>query len=373
MAGIYFHIPYCKQACHYCDFHFSTQRKNEGSMLAAMHKELLQFKDYFGNEEVESIYFGGGSPSHVASIFIQGLIEKARELFRVSDKAEITLEANPDDMSKNNLKDWLNMGINRLSVGIQSFNDRDLTWMNRAHDSDQALQCMYEAQEQGFSNLSLDLIYGIPDQSLNEWKKNLELAIQCGVQHISAYCLTIESNTAFGKRKTKGELTEKSDEKTTTELRLLQDMLRDAGFEQYEISNFAQNGFYAKHNTSYWLNKAYLGIGPSAHSYKNDKREWNISNNNLYIKQSENGAVLREYELLSDKEKYNELILTGLRTKWGISLKEIQSKFEIDIENVFQDELEKYADSITIDNGYLKLKQNGIPIADRIAVDFFMA
>ena len=278
------------------------------NMQLAMLKELEMRKGFLNNEPVETIYFGGGSPSLLPKQYLQQFINAALEIAPGPDKKEITLEANPDDMSLEKLQDWKDVGVNRLSVGIQSFRDEDLQWMNRAHNAMEALSCIQKAKEVGFSNISIDLIYGIPDQSIETWKENLDRAIEADIQHISAYCLTIEKNTVFGKWKEQKKISEAPDEKTEQEFFMLKDHLNKAGFEHYEISNFAKPNSLSQHNTNYWRRKPYLGIGPSAHSFNGDQRLWNVRNNQVYIRSLDQGKLPIETEDLSTQNMYNEMI-----------------------------------------------------------------
>jgi len=372
VSGIYIHIPYCKQACHYCDFHFSTQQKSSAQMHKAMLLEMKQMKNYFQGIPLQTIYFGGGSPSVISTEYISEFIEKTKELFGLAQQAEVTFEANPDDMNLENLKAWKQIGINRLSVGIQSFNDEDLKWMNRAHNSEQASESIEKAKEVGFDNISIDLIYGIPNQNFDLWKSNVQKAIELDVQHISAYCLTIETNTVFGKWKEKEQLFEKPDEKIENEFFYLKDSLENAGFDHYEISNFGKPSFYSKHNTSYWQGIPYLGIGPSAHSFSGNKREWNFSNNAIYLSQSNAGKIERSSETRPLSVKYNEYILTGLRTIWGINLSEIKTRFSIDLLKKFKSELDVNSSFLEIEKDIIRLNRKGLLMADRIASDLFL-
>jgi len=371
LAGIYFHIPYCKQACHYCDFHFSTQQNSQESMLTAMLWELMDRKEYF-QEALFSIYFGGGSPSHVSHEFIRALVTQCKDHFDLAEDIEISLEANPDDMAAEDLMAWREMGFNRLSVGVQSFLDQDLKWMNRAHNAQQSSECIEIAQKTGFDNISLDLIYGIPQQTISEWEENVKKAIALDVQHISAYCLTIEKQTVFGKRKAKGTLAEKPDEKTEAEFHLLKSLLEKAGFVHYEVSNFAKEGFHSRHNSSYWQGKPYLGIGPSAHSYAKAKREWNVANNSIYMKQVEAESILRNHEFLTNDMQVNERIMLGLRTAWGIDLNELEKENGVSLLSLHKKIIDKYSAYLTIENGRLRLNGQGFLLADRIAMELFL-
>lgn len=314
---------------------------------------------------------GGGSPSLLPKEYLQQFINATLEIALGHCEKEITLEANPDDMSLEKLRDWKNVGINRLSVGIQSFRDEDLRWMNRAHNAAEAISCIQKAKDLGFQNISIDLIYGIPSQSAKTWKENLDRAIEADIQHISAYCLTIEKNTVFGKWKAQNKILEAPEGKTAEEFFVLKEYLSKAGFEQYEISNFAKPNSISQHNTNYWRRRAYLGIGPSAHSFRGDQRLWNIRNNQVYIRSLGLGILPIETEELNEQNIYNEMILTGLRTKWGIDLNSIKRKFNIDILEKFPKEIERYSQDLVKVNEHLRLNDRGLLKADRIASDLF--
>ncbi len=318
MSGIYVHIPFCKQACTYCDFHFSTKLNHQDKLIEALCKEISNKRDPLYSP-ITSIYFGGGSPSVLSKKNLENVFGHISESFDLARVEEITLESNPDDHSAENLSFWKSLGINRLSIGIQSFFDRDLSFMNRAHKANEATDCVAKAKNAGFEHLTIDLIYGIPNQSIGEWKSNIEQAIALGVDHISAYCLTVESKTVLAHLVNSKKVIEKSDEETESEYLLLHQLLERSGFEHYEISNFARLGSKAIHNSNYWSGKPYLGFGPSAHSYDgNNKRSWNVSSNAAYIKAIEENASYSKSEQLSAIERANEQIMTGLRRKNGI-------------------------------------------------------
>ena len=318
--GIYLHIPFCKKACHYCDFHFSTSRDLMDEMVNAISKEIILRKDYLSGEKVETIYFGGGTPSLLNKNQLELLLNTIRENFTVDENAEITLEANPDDLSAENLRMFKSAGVNRLSIGIQSFRDGDLTLMNRAHNSSQALQCVSEAKAAGFNNITIDLIYGLPGLSEDDWRKNMQTAFELDVDHLSCYSLTVEPKTALATMIKQHKVKDVDDGAASLHFKMLMKEAALHGYEHYEISNFARNGKYSRHNTSYWQRKKYLGAGPSAHSYDGDSRQWNVYNNNVYIRSIADNKVPFEREELSVKDKFNEYILTTLRTKWGIDI-----------------------------------------------------
>ncbi len=283
MSGVYLHIPFCKKACHYCDFHFSTSMQTKDLMIKSMVKEI-DVHCNFTDTAIETIYFGGGTPSILGIQDIDTLLNKIKKTFLVVNEPEITFEANPDDLTSEKLRELKNAGINRLSIGIQSFHDDDLLLMNRAHSCDQAINSIKLAQEEGFSNISIDLIYGLPGLSASNWSANIQNAIDLNVQHISAYCLTIEKKTVFYNWHESNKIILPDDQQTLDQFVVLTDLLVANGFEHYEISNFGKQGYYSKHNSNYWLQEKYLGIGPSAHSFNGQSRMWNVRNNNQYIK-----------------------------------------------------------------------------------------
>jgi len=325
MAGIYIHIPFCKQACYYCDFHFSTSLKYKDELLQALVKEIQVQKDYLDAETVETIYFGGGTPSILSADEINLLIGTITGLHTVSSNAEITLEANPDDLNREKLQAFRQTEINRFSIGIQSFFDDDLEWMNRVHRANEAEASVKRAQDAGFDNLTVDLIYGYPLLSDKKWKQNLEKVFELEVPHVSSYAMTVEPKTAlasFIKNKKQQAI---SDEQSAGQFILLMDAMREKGFEHYEISNFCKPGHYSKHNSNYWKGVKYLGIGPSAHSYNGETRQWNIANNAKYMQAIETGKISAETELLTEANRLNEYIMTSLRTMWGLDLDKLNS------------------------------------------------
>lgn len=373
MSGIYVHIPYCKVKCHYCDFHFSTNTSSFSRMIEALCLEIHQRRNELSNY-VETIYFGGGTPSLTAIEDLQQLLECIHHNFDVSPNCEVTLEANPDDLNRENLLAFYALGINRLSIGVQSFDDTVLKKMNRAHSSEEAIACIELAQDVGFGNLTADLIYGLPDQSMDYWKNQLEQMTDLGVNHISSYCLTIEQNTVFDYLHKKGELNLPSDEQSLDQFKYMIEFLAMKGFEHYEISNFAKEGFISKHNSAYWLGKKYIGVGPSAHSYSGQTRGWNVSNNARYIKALHEGLPYHETEKLTEKDKFNDYVLTRLRTKWGIHLNEIESfENELDLSS-FHQELQKHLahQHLLRNEQQIILSNEGKFIADAIAADLFL-
>jgi len=372
MSGIYIHIPFCKQACHYCDFHFSTSMKKKDEMVLALAKEISIRKDEFENEIVETIYFGGGTPSVLTNEEINFLISEVYKNYKVAENPEITLEANPDDLSSERILALSKSPINRLSIGIQSFYENDLKMMNRAHNSAEAIKCLQEAT-QYFDNISLDLIYGIPGMSDEMWKKNIETALSFGIPHISSYALTVEPKTALRKLIDIGKIAEPQDETASNHFMILVETLQKKGFIHYELSNFGKENYFSKNNSAYWLGKKYIGIGPSAHSYDGEKRGWNIANNSLYLKAIENNELPIENEILTVSDRYNEYIMTGLRTIWGVSLERIEKEFGVDYLDYLQKQSQKFLDDelLSIENNILKPTAKGKFLTDGIASDLF--
>lgn len=372
MSGIYIHIPFCKQACHYCDFHFSTSMKKKDEMVLALAKEIVMRKSEFENEVVETIYFGGGTPSRLQFADLRLQMDSIYKNYKVVENPEITLEANPDDLSEDYLIELSKIGINRLSIGIQSFFEDDLVMMNRAHNSAEAKKCL-EMATQYFDNISLDLIYGIPGMSNEKWKQNIETALSFGIPHISSYALTVEPKTALNKLIQTGKIAQPKDEVAEAHFQILVEMLENNGFVHYELSNFGKENFFSKNNSAYWLGKKYLGIGPSAHSYDGISRSWNISNNSIYLKSLEENKLPNEIEILSKFDRYNEYIMTGLRTIWGVSLDKIAIEFGNEYLNYLQKQAQKFIndDLLFIDNNILKTTPKGKFLTDGIASDLF--
>jgi oxygen-independent coproporphyrinogen III oxidase len=327
MAGIYIHIPFCRKACIYCDFHFSTSLGKKNALVNSIVKEIQARKSYIGDQPVETIYFGGGTPSLLTEAELSVLLEAIHLQFKVSEKPEITLEANPDDLDTSTLSRLLKVGVNRLSIGLQSFIDEELKWMNRSHSAVQNAESVLRAQQSGFKNISVDLIYGSKFQSEETWINALKKIEELNVQHLSCYNLTVEEKTELGSKVRKKKELNVDEDLSSKQFLMLMDWSRSSGFEQYEISNFARGGMYSKHNSSYWLGKDYLGLGPSAHSFNQTSRQWNISNNNLYIKNLEEGKPAFEMELLDERTRLNEYLLTRLRTRWGIDLDFLETNF----------------------------------------------
>jgi oxygen-independent coproporphyrinogen-3 oxidase len=374
MAGIYLHIPFCKQACHYCDFHFSTNTEFKTDLIHAMVKEIALQGDYLEGESISSIYFGGGTPSLLASEEINALLESIRTHHNVEAHAEITLEANPDDITLPRLLAFRNVGINRLSIGVQSFQDHALTFLNRAHTSMHAVTCFLLAREAGFNNISLDLIYAIPGQTETEWEYNIDQILKLGPEHISAYSLTIEEKTAFGRWAATGRLKSVEDDVAASQLEILTEKLGKARYEQYEVSNFSKVGFNSRHNSSYWKQQKYLGIGPSAHSYNLIARQHNVRNNQRYIKALQSNTVPFELEILSRENRINEYLLTTLRTSRGCDLRVLKDTFNYDVLNLHHHLIQELLDGkfAAIENGILRLTQSGMLLADKISSDLFL-
>lgn len=372
MSGIYIHIPFCKQACHYCDFHFSTSMNKKEDMVLALAKEIQMRKNEFENDKIATIYFGGGTPSVLTSAEIDFLIAEVYENYAVIENPEITLEANPDDLSHERIMELSNSKINRLSIGIQSFFEDDLQLMNRAHNSAEAQKCL-EVATKYFDNISLDLIYGVPGMSSEKWKQNIEKALSFGVPHISSYALTVEPKTAMNKMIQTGKMEAPKDEVAQEHFMILVEMLESKGFIHYELSNFGKENYFSKNNSAYWLGKKYMGIGPSAHSYDGVARSWNIANNSLYLRAIQEVKLPNETETLSEADRYNEYIMTGLRTIWGVSLDRIQAEFGQTYLDYLMKQTQKFRNDglVSIENNVLKPTKKGKFLTDGIASDLF--
>ncbi|WP_196890987.1 radical SAM family heme chaperone HemW [Aureivirga marina] len=373
MVGIYIHIPFCKQACYYCDFHFSTSLKHKERMVNAICQEIILRKEMIGDETIETIYFGGGTPSLLSIEEIQQILNTIYSNFSVVKNPEITLEANPDDLSFEKLDDLSKTPINRLSIGIQSFFEEDLQFMNRAHSALEARKCIEEAQKVGFENITIDLIYGVPNMEEAKWRKNLEIAFELNIPHISSYALTVEEKTALDSFIKKGRVKPLDENLAFKHFQILVEETKKKGFVHYEISNFGKPDFFSKHNTSYWQGKKYLGIGPSAHSFDGKNRAWNVANNMLYMKGIEEKQLPLEIEELSKIDCYNEYVMTGLRTIFGVSLEKIEKDFGLGMRKFLEKEIKPF-----LKQGTLELKENfvfitekGKFLADGIASDLF--
>ncbi len=372
MAGIYVHIPFCKQACNYCDFHFSTKLANKTEVLAAMEVELEQRKGFLESEDIRTVYFGGGTPSILSEGELARLVHRIQSTFRLSSDYEFTLEVNPDDISLDKLQSWRRLGVNRLSMGVQSFKESDLLFMNRAHNAKEAIEGLRLARSV-FSNISIDLIYGVPDMSLEDWDSNIAAVIAMDIPHVSAYALTVEPNTKLANQIAKGKCQPLDEDIAALHFEHLVRRLEQANFEHYEISNFAKTHFRSEHNSSYWLGETYLGIGPAAHSYKNSIRSWNISNNTKYVKALSRGDNYRETEILSVQEQYNEFIMISLRTIEGISELNMINRFGVPVFERFKVDVADFIlnGDILIIDGYYRLNPNSRFRADGIASDLF--
>ncbi|MDP3180923.1 MAG: radical SAM family heme chaperone HemW [Bacteroidota bacterium] len=374
MAGIYIHIPFCRKRCHYCDFFKTTDLSQKARLLAGLKKELESRAPELVSEIIHTIYLGGGTPSVLLIDEQKDLLHTIRQNYSVSDDAEITMEANPDDLSQAILTALREIGYNRLSLGVQSFAEADLKLMNRRHGVLQAVQSVKWAKKAGFENISIDLIYGLPDQSMEEWERNVRIAVELDVQHISAYNLTYHEGTVFYDRLKKGILKELPDELSLQQFEILIRILKEAGFEHYEISNFCKPGLYSQHNSSYWKSKKYLGIGPSAHSFDLNSRRWNVSSIEKYLHGIENNQSYSETEILTEQDRYNDYIITGLRTIWGISEAKIKTEFPTQYFVHFQRIKDKNLNSghINFLSGTVSLSPEGLFVSDRIIEDFMV-
>jgi oxygen-independent coproporphyrinogen-3 oxidase len=378
MPGIYIHIPFCKQACHYCDFHFSTSLKKKDDLVKALVKELQIRKVEFENQTVETIYFGGGTPSLLAIDDLRLLIDEVYKNYSVGANPEITLEANPDDLmsvraqSRTIFEDYVAIGINRLSIGIQSFFEADLKLMNRAHNSKEAKACIEEASNY-FDNISLDLIYGIPNASNEQWLENIEIALSYNIPHISSYALTVEPKTALASFIEKGVMNPVDEAQAEAQFHILLDKLKEANFVHYELSNFGKEGFFSKNNSAYWQGKNYLGIGPSAHSFNGKQRSWNVRNNSKYIAALNKNELPNEIETLTINDRYNEYVMTGLRTSWGVSLSKIETEFGLRYKDYLLEHSKKYIQEqlLSIDQDTLLITKKGKFLSDGIASELF--
>lgn len=372
MSSIYIHIPFCKQACHYCDFHFSTSLKKKDELVNALKTELSLRKVELTNT-VECIYFGGGTPSLLSAEELNSLIEIVYTNYNVSETPEITLEANPDDLTKDKITELGKSKINRLSIGIQSFFEDDLKLMNRAHNAKEALQCI-EFSKTEFDNISIDLIYGIPGMTTQKWKENLNIALQLDIPHISSYALTVEPNTALKRFIEKGVVPPVDDDLAKQHFDILVETLQQTGYSNYEFSNFGKQGYHSKNNTAYWTGKSYLGIGPSAHSYNGKQRSWNINNNPKYIKSIQQGIIPNEVETLSVTDRYNEYVMTGLRTIWGISLSKIEKEFGLNFKTYVLQQAKNFIEDhlLFLDGDTIVVTKKGKFLSDGIASELFM-
>ena len=373
MSGIYIHIPFCKQACYYCDFHFSTSLAKKEAMLNSLKKEVQLRHKQWPAKEIETIYFGGGTPSILKVTEIQDLIHTVHQYFNVTSAVEITLEANPDDLSEDKLQELSKAGINRLSIGIQSFFDEDLRLMNRIHSGREARLCLENAKKL-FDNISIDLIYGIPNMSNERWMQNIQIALNYGIPHISSYALTVEPRTALKSLIEKGEIPDIDEEQTEQQFLILQEKLDARGLIHYEISNFGKPGYFSRNNTAYWQGKAYLGIGPSAHSYDGETRYWNVRNNAKYIRAIDKDQLAMETEILSTTDRYNEYVMTRLRTIWGVSLGDLTKDFGERYRTYLEEQADRFLKDhlLYLDDDVMRVTKKGKFLVDGIASHLFM-
>jgi oxygen-independent coproporphyrinogen-3 oxidase len=374
MAGIYLHIPFCRNACYYCDFHLTTDPGRSKEMIMAMAREIILRKDYLGGLNISTIYFGGGTPSFIKYELICILLETILKNFKIGKDPEITLEANPEDIKSGYLSDLLKIGINRISIGVQSFFDDDLRFMNRVHNAAQAIRSIKEARNAGFKNINLDLIYGIPGLTEKKWIKNIETAIDFHVEHLSAYHLTYEPSTVLYYRKIKNRFSEISEKESIKQFSALCEKMKSAQYIHYEISNFAKDGYYSKHNSGYWKQVPYIGIGPSAHSYNGKSRQWNFPRNMSYIRAINNDGVFYETEVLDQKERYHDYIMTTLRTIWGTDKEFILKEFGQEFYDHFVKSAAGFIKSgeLVHEKGIYYLTDRGMWISDFIVRKLFI-
>ncbi|MDR2955964.1 MAG: radical SAM family heme chaperone HemW [Prevotella sp.] len=371
MAGIYIHIPFCKTRCIYCDFYTQTDKSFHTHYIETICEEANLRKDFSGQEPVETIYFGGGTPSQLSVNDLSSILDAIYTNFEVTDSPEITLEANPDDLNRTYIQSLTSLPINRLSIGIQSFNDEELQFLSRRHSAQKAKDAVLLCQNLGYNNISVDLMYGLPGQTLKIWEDNIDQALNLDIQHISAYHLIYEEDTELYRLLQSGKINPVNEDLSVEMFSLMIDKLAVSGFEQYEISNFAKDGLYSKHNSSYWLGKKYLGLGASAHSYDGENRMWNISSITKYTDGITEGEPVFDIEYLNQNTRYNDFILTGLRTKWGVNLNNLEKLFGTELKDYCLDNMKKYIDqeqAMIIDNT-LKLTRKGVFISDSIMSD----
>ncbi|MDG2138685.1 MAG: radical SAM family heme chaperone HemW [Flavobacteriales bacterium] len=373
MAGIYLHIPYCKQKCTYCNFHFSTNNKNHREMIKCMEIELSERSDYLKGRKIDTVYFGGGTPSIIDTKYIKRLLDKIRALFPINKNVEITMEFNPDDVDDKKICELKEIGVNRISIGIQSFHNKDLVFMNRSHNAKQAVSAVEIVSRNGIDNITIDLIYGLPGQTNEMWEKNISELSKLNISHFSAYALTVEPNTHLEHLIRENKIPIIEDQLAEEHFKILQKKAEEMGYVQYEISNFCKDSMFSKHNSSYWKKKWYLGIGPSAHSFNESERQWNMANNSKYITNIKNKKSFFETECLNEKEKYNEYVLTSLRTIWGVEAEYLNSNFNEKINRHFQESCQKWIlnKKMLKENEIFKLTKEGMLFADAISSDLF--
>ncbi len=380
LSGVYIHIPFCKQACHYCNFHFSTSLRYKNDLIESLVKEIT-ITPYFDkspgnaeiNKQIDTVYFGGGTPSMLNADELELIFDTLQKKFIISSNAEITLEANPDDINVKKLGEWKRIGVNRLSVGVQSFNEDELRWMNRAHNATDSLRCIEEISTQGFTNFSVDLIYGSPLLSNDAWKRNVEMIIEKKIPHISCYALTVEPKTPLDKMIRLHKTVPVDHEKQADQFLLLMNWMKEAGYEHYEISNYALPGMRSQHNSSYWSGKNYYGFGPSAHSFDGKNRRWNVANNAVYIKSLQNNSILFEEEILTPVQQLNEYIMTSLRTMEGLDLMKVNDEFGTQYKEELVVKSNKFLlnKRLSAKHTSLILTTEGKLFADGIAADLF--
>jgi len=375
MAGIYIHIPFCKKKCHYCDFYKTLDTGMAERYIKALVKEMGLQKDYLENNIIKTIYLGGGTPSVLSAVQVREILEKLGTAYNISEDAEITMEVNPDDISRVYARDLRQAGINRISLGIQSWNDDILSYLNRRHKAEEAGQALEDISASGIDNISVDLIYGIPGLQADQWKDDLQKTVELDIKHISAYHLTVEENTLFGKAKKEGSFEEIGEEESEKQFNMLVDICRKNSFMQYEISNFCKDEWYSIHNTNYWKQEAYLGLGPSAHSYDGESRQWNVADLQAYIKSLEKNAVPSTVEVLTLKDKYNEYIMTSLRTMWGINIDTVEEKINKESRDYLNNLATRFVryGMMTRNGSQLMLTDQGRMISDNIISELMMA
>jgi oxygen-independent coproporphyrinogen III oxidase len=374
MAGIYIHIPFCRKLCNYCDFYHLIDQKDYTPYLKAVRQEAILRKDYLAGEEVSTIYFGGGTPSVLPIREISVLLDEIRGLFKVSDDCEITIELNPDDISTGYMRGLKSAGMNRISMGIQSWNDQYLKLLNRRHDAAGAARALNDTFEAGFNNVTIDLIYGLPGLTTKEWEETLDYTFKFDIKHLSAYHLTIEQGTVFGKMLEKGIISETDENESVAQFTVLCEKSEKAGFIQYEISNFGKEGYFSVHNSNYWRQVSYLGLGPSAHSFNKFSRQWNVRDLKGYIKAVNSGKLFSESEELDQRTRFNEYIMTSLRTMWGIDLEYIEKNFDKEGYDYIMNLSGKFRDygMIKLEKNSLILTNQGKFISDNIISEFMM-
>lgn len=375
MAGIYIHIPFCKQKCHYCDFHFSTRLSYRSEMVKALCRELMLRRRFFSTDRVTTVYLGGGTPSVLTASQWQQLMDAITDHYDIAADAELTVECNPDDLDEEKLHLFHSLGVNRLSIGVQSFDDRLLRQLNRSHTAGQAENAIRLAVKEGFDNLTVDLMYGLPKTDHLYWADQIQRVLRFGIPHLSAYCLTIESNTVFHHLHQKGTLQLPDDEEGKTQFAMVMDRLQSAGFEQYEISNFALPGYVSKHNSGYWLQQHYLGIGPSAHSYDGTSRGWNVAHNQEYINALANDRLPYTSEQLTPRDQLNDYLLSRLRTKWGVELKTVEQLASGLNVTAFRKALNQHLERgnlVQREAHLICLSEQGKYLADRVISDLFV-